>query len=169
MLVMGRKKERKPIVKPYIADREAIALARSRANLTLHQLEAKAGISYTTISRITSGDIDSPQWPTLEKMAKVFELDVNNLVLWRDRDLEAQARHNKEIVHYRFDSETNKRPLRDSGVNVANTKIPDDATISEEAENALAEQKDQIQADIERQRRERENGGASKQPKGGGD
>lgn len=65
----------------YRADGEALRYYRDVAHLTLEELEKAAGVSYTTISRIETGKIVSPRWPTLRQLANALGVKVESIVI----------------------------------------------------------------------------------------
>jgi transcriptional regulator with XRE-family HTH domain len=84
MLVMSghADRPRRSIYKSYRADGPALKRIRERAHLTLHELEEKSGVSFTTISRIENGKSKSPQFRTLRSLADALGVSVDALVIY---------------------------------------------------------------------------------------
>ncbi len=83
MTVMTEHGKRSKGRRNYRANGETLSDLRDQAHLTLEQLEAASGVSYTTISRIENGRIISPRWGTLRQIANALGVDVDVLVIYR--------------------------------------------------------------------------------------
>lgn len=75
----GRKFER-----GYLANSRELRRLRTRAKLPLKALAKKAGVNYTTISRIENRHNRSPHWSTLEQIADALGVDVEEIVIFLD-------------------------------------------------------------------------------------
>lgn len=53
---------------------------RNKNEWTQEELAEKSGVTYTTIIKIEQGVVDNPTLKTLEKLAKVFDTSIDNLV-----------------------------------------------------------------------------------------
>ncbi len=83
MVVMAEHNKRSKGRRNYRANGEALSDFRDQAHLTLEDLEAASGVSYTTISRIENGRIISPRWSTLKQIANALGVEVDALVIYR--------------------------------------------------------------------------------------
>ncbi len=53
---------------------------RSKKGWTQEELADNSGVTYTTIIKLEQGVVDNPTLKTLEKLAKVFDTSIDNLV-----------------------------------------------------------------------------------------
>jgi len=53
---------------------------RKERGWTQEQLAENSGVTYTTIIKLEQGVVENPTLRTLEKLAKAFEVSIDNLV-----------------------------------------------------------------------------------------
>ena len=105
---MGEQRPRSRGKRNYRADGEMLRYYRDAAHLTLEELEAAAGVSYTTISRIETGRIVSPRWGTLKPLANALGVDVDSLVI-----RETPVRSRPDVPEEPAQTQENERKIAD--------------------------------------------------------
>ena len=83
-MTMSESRGRKKYERDYYARGEVVRRLRSRAHMTLGDLEKASGVNYTTINRIERGHNKSPQWKTLKPLAEALGVSVDDLVVYTD-------------------------------------------------------------------------------------
>jgi len=56
-------------------------ILRKDKGLTQEELAKESGIAYTTIVKLEQGLLDNPTLKTLQKLAKVFNIKIDELIL----------------------------------------------------------------------------------------
>ncbi len=123
---VNKPRERKRYERDYYVRADVVRRLRNRAHMTSKELGKASGVNYTTINRIERGHNKSPQWKTLIPLAKVFGVDVDDLVVYTDTlpsepgmTLENELRLAEKRDEYSRRSEEKRRAreadLRDPG------------------------------------------------------
>lgn len=73
----------------YKADGLALRRLRARRNLTLKDLEEKAEVSYTQISRIENGNSLHPRFGTVQRLAEALGVTADDILIYDDDELTA--------------------------------------------------------------------------------
>jgi transcriptional regulator with XRE-family HTH domain len=76
--------EKKMHSRPWRANGPAIRYYRARAHLTLKQVAEITGVSFTTISRIETGAVQSPRFSTMEAIADALGVEVDQLLIYTE-------------------------------------------------------------------------------------
>ena len=84
MLAVDGPRGRKRYERDYYVRGDVVRSLRSRAHMTLDDLEKASGVNFTTINRIERGHNRSPQWKTLIPLAGALGVDVDDLVVYTD-------------------------------------------------------------------------------------
>lgn len=59
---------------------DVVRYHRSKQRMSQQRLAEKAGLSVGQVSRIENNKIDSPHFPTIEKLAEALGLDADDLI-----------------------------------------------------------------------------------------